>query len=165
MMSSSSLIINPDIPEAHHLRGWYDAAGAEQTYQSHTNTMSSGGGVSFDRAEIRSLNDVKTSELGMSDKVDTFSSRATIMHIKGDNIAYPACPSQGCNKKVVLMGDSWRCENCDKSYPQPEHRFGMALLALPIRSLTRCLHPDTSSRWLLLTTRVKRGSKVLTMLG
>ncbi|EIW60181.1 replication factor-a protein [Trametes versicolor FP-101664 SS1] len=123
MMSSSSLIINPDIPEAHHLRGWYDAAGAEQTYQSHTNTMSSGGGVSFDRAEIRSLNDVKTSELGMSDKVDTFSSRATIMHIKGDNIAYPACPSQGCNKKVVLMGDSWRCENCDKSYPQPEHRY------------------------------------------
>ncbi|KAI0372965.1 replication factor-a protein [Pilatotrama ljubarskyi] len=123
LLSSSSLHIDPDIPEAHHLRGWYDAAGSEQTYQSHTNATPGGGGVSFDRAEIRSLNEVKTSELGMSDRVDTFSSRATIMHIKSDNIAYPACPSQGCGKKVLQMGDSWRCEKCDKSYPKPEYRY------------------------------------------
>ncbi|KAI0780628.1 replication factor-a protein [Trametes elegans] len=126
-MSSSSMYINPDIPEAHHLRGWYDASGAEQSYQSHTSAMPSGGGANFDRAEIRSLNEVKTSELGMSDKVDTFSSRATIMHIKGDNLAYPACPAQGCGKKVVQMGDSWRCEKCDKSYPKPEHRYMVSM--------------------------------------
>ncbi|KAI0636673.1 replication factor-a protein [Trametes polyzona] len=123
MSSSSNLYIDPDIPEAHHLRGWYDSAGAEQTYQAQSNFNPSGGGVNFDRAEIRSLNEVKTSELGMSDKVDNFSSRATIMHIKGDNIAYPACPTTGCNKKLLQMGDSWRCEKCDKSYPQPEYRY------------------------------------------
>ncbi|KAI8989731.1 replication factor-a protein [Trametes punicea] len=127
IMSSSSLYINPDIPEAHLLRGWYDSIGAEQTYQSHTSATPFGGGVSFDRAEIRPLNDVKTSELGLSDKVDTFSSRATIMHIRGENLVYPACPAQGCGKKVLQMGDSWRCEKCDKSYPKPEHRYMISM--------------------------------------
>lgn len=163
MMSSSNMHIDPDIPEAHHLRGWYDAAGAEQTYQSHTNATPSGGGVTFDRAEIRSLNDVKTSELGMSDKVDTFSSRATIMHIKGDNIAYPACPSQGCNKKVIQMGDSWRCEKCDKSYPAPEYRYGVVWFPVLNGSFTQDLHLDTSYRWQSPITRVRHGSKVSTM--
>ncbi|KAL7283639.1 hypothetical protein ACG7TL_003075 [Trametes sanguinea] len=127
VMSSSSIFINPDIPEAHLLRGWYDSIGAEQTYQSHTNTMPSGGGVNFDRAEIRSLHDVKTSDMGLSDRVDTFCSRATIMHIRNENIAYPACPTQGCGKKVLLMGDSWRCEKCDKSYPKPEYRYMISM--------------------------------------
>jgi replication factor A1 len=26
-LSSSQIVTNPDIPEAHHLRGWYDAEG------------------------------------------------------------------------------------------------------------------------------------------
>ncbi|KAH9945846.1 replication factor-a protein [Epithele typhae] len=128
MVSSSTMVVNPDIPEAHHLRGWFDATGSEQTFQAHTNTMSSGGGgVAFDRAEIRNLNDVRTSELGMSDKPDVFSSRATVSHIKSDNIAYPACPTTGCGKKVIEMGDQWRCEKCDKSYPQPEYRYMIAM--------------------------------------
>ena len=123
MMSSSTMHVNPDIPEAHALRGWYDAAGAEQQFQSHTSSMPSGGGITFDRAEIRNLNDVKVAELGMFDKPDNFCARATIMHIKNDNISYPACPTPGCGKKVVQMGDSWRCEKCDKSFPKPEHRY------------------------------------------
>ena len=122
MVSTSTMVVNPDIPEAHALRGWYDAAGSDQTFQAQANTMSSGGGVAFDRAEIRNINEVKTSELGMSDTVDYFSARATVSHIKQENISYPACPTQGCGKKVIQMGDMWRCEKCDKSYPKPEHR-------------------------------------------
>ncbi|TBU42066.1 replication factor-a protein [Dichomitus squalens] len=127
MMSSSTMHVNPDIPEAHALRGWYDAAGADQQFQSHTGTMVSGGGITFDRAEIRNLNDVKVSELGMFDKPDNFCARATIMHIKSDNISYPACPTTGCGKKVLQMGESWRCEKCDKSFPKPEHRYMVAM--------------------------------------
>lgn len=115
--------VDPDIPEAHALRGWFDAAPSDQKFQSHTGSMPSGGGVAFDRAEIRNLNDVKVSELGMFDKPDYFSARATVMHIKSDNISYPACPVQGCGKKVLQLGDSWRCERCDKSYPKPEYRY------------------------------------------
>ncbi len=131
--------VDPDIPEAHALRGWYDAAPSDQKFQSHTGSMPSGGGVAFDRAEIRNLNDVKVSELGMFDKPDYFSARATVMHIKSDNISYPACPTQGCGKKVLQMGDSWRCEKCDKSYPKPEYRYVAAVKIACPGSLTEAL--------------------------
>lgn len=124
MFSSSTMNVNPDIDEAFALRGWYDSFGAEQAFQSHSNALSAGlssGG--FNRAEMRNLNDVKVSQLGMSDKVDYFSARATIMHIKSDNISYPACPTQGCNKKVIETSDQWRCEKCDRSFEKPEHRY------------------------------------------
>ncbi|RDX56449.1 replication factor-a protein [Lentinus brumalis] len=127
MMSSSSMHMNPDIPEAHALRGWFDAAGSDQTFQAHTSTFTGGGGITFDRAEVRNLNEVKTAEFGMSDKPEYFCAQATIMHIKNDTISYPACPSQGCNKKVVELGDSWRCEKCDKSYPKPQHRYMVSM--------------------------------------
>ncbi|KAI0723933.1 replication factor-a protein [Cerioporus squamosus] len=102
MMSSSSMHINPDIPEAHALRGWFDAAGSDQTFQAHTSTFTGGGGITFDRAEVRNLNE-------------------------NDTISYPACPTQGCGKKVVELGDSWRCEKCDKSYPKPQHRYMVSM--------------------------------------
>ncbi|KAI0748563.1 replication factor-a protein [Daedaleopsis nitida] len=127
MSSSSTMHINPDIQEAHLLRGWFDSGGAEESFKAHTSTMPTGGGVTFDRAEIRNLNEVKSFDFGMSDKVETFSSRATIMHIKSDNIAYPACPTANCGKKVLQMAESWRCEKCDKSYEKPEHRFNVGM--------------------------------------
>lgn len=118
--------INPDIEEAHALRGWYDSIGAEQPFQSHSNAMSAGAGMAsggFDRTQMRSLAFVKNNKLGMEDRVDYFSTRATVMHIKGDNISYPACPTQGCNKKVVESNDEWRCEKCNASYEKPEYRY------------------------------------------
>lgn len=126
MFSSSTMSINPDIEECFALRGWFDSIGAEQNFQSHSHSsssaMSSFGGA-FNRAEVRNLAEVKEAQLGMSDKVEYFSTRATVMHIKSDNIAYPACPSEGCNKKVVQNGDGWRCEKCDRSYDKPEFRL------------------------------------------
>jgi len=129
MYSSSTMSINPDIPDAHALRGWYDAMGSGQNFTS----MSSGNNVGsstmggFNRDEMRTLFDVKESGLGTSDKADYFSCRATIMHIKGDNISYPACPTENCNKKVVEIGDQWRCERCDRSFDRPEHRYIMSM--------------------------------------
>lgn len=120
MTSSSLMHMNPDIPEAHALRGWYDAAGAEQTFHAHTGGAFTGGGASFERAEIRNISEIKATDLTESDKPQNFSSRATIMHIKPDNIAYPACPD--CGKKVVDIGTGWRCEKCSKTHTKPQHR-------------------------------------------
>lgn len=122
MFSSSSMSINPDIDECFSLRGWYDSVGAGQAFQAPANTgvgMMSG----FKRAELRSINEVKEAQLGQQDRVDYFSTRATIMHIKSDNISYPACQTPGCSKKVIEVNGSWRCEKCDKSFPSPDHRF------------------------------------------
>lgn len=124
MVSSSTMAINPDIDDSYALRGWYDSTGAGQSFQAHANTGGGGGTMGgFNRAEMRSINEVKEAQLGSSDKVDYFSTRATIMHIKSDNISYPACQTPSCNKKVIETGDSWRCEKCDKSFPAPDHRF------------------------------------------
>lgn len=129
MVSSSTMSINPDLDEAFVIRGWYDATGAEQSFQSHTHSAPSAGGSfsSFNRAEIRNLREVKESQLGTSDKADFFSTQATIMHIKSDNISYPACPTPNCNKKVVEVHDGWRCEKCDRSFEKPQHRYIMSM--------------------------------------
>ncbi|KAL0946802.1 hypothetical protein HGRIS_012973 [Hohenbuehelia grisea] len=126
MFSGSTMVIDPqDVEGAFELQGWYDSTGSGETFQSHTMSSSSGGGAgAFNRTEMRNLNDVKESQLGMdSSRVDHFSTRATIMHIKSENISYPACPTERCNKKVIQDGDGWRCESCNQTYPNPEHRY------------------------------------------
>ncbi|KAH9043386.1 replication factor-a protein [Lactarius pseudohatsudake] len=122
LLSSGSVAVSPDIPEAHALKGWYVDGGAQMTFTSHSQAgLSSGSGGTINRNEMRTIFDVKEAQLGMSDKADFFSTRATIMHIKTDNLVYPACPT--CNKKMTESHDGWRCEKCDRSYEKPEYRY------------------------------------------
>ncbi|KAH9001416.1 replication factor-a protein [Lactarius akahatsu] len=122
LLSSGSVAVSPDIPEAHALKGWYVDGGAQTTFTSHSQAgLSSGSGGTINRNEMRTIFDVKEAQLGMSDKADFFSTRATIMHIKTDNLVYPACPT--CNKKMTESHDGWRCEKCDRSYEKPEYRY------------------------------------------
>lgn len=115
--------LNPDIPEAHALRGWYDAGGNSETFKAHSIAFNDApGGAAFSRDKLTSLLDLRESQIGMSDTAEYFSARATIMHIKPDNIAYPACPKAGCNKKLFEQHDGWRCEKCDQSFVRPEYR-------------------------------------------
>ncbi|KAG7448223.1 replication factor-a protein [Guyanagaster necrorhizus] len=124
MVSSSMMSVNPDMEEAFSLRGWYDNEGKESTFQAHNRGSAAGGSAGgFNRSQIRSLLEVKESEMGLSDKTEYFSTRATIMHIKSDNIAYPACQNEGCNKKVVENGKQWRCEKCDQNFDSPSYRY------------------------------------------
>lgn len=163
MLSSSYMTISPDIEEAHLLRGWYDGIGAEKSFQAHSNATSSGGSSfsGFSRNEMRHLSDVKESQLGMSDKADFFSVRATVMHIKGESIAYPACRTEGCSKKVTDLGDGWRCEKCDKSFERPEYRYVLYTRNSATRVLTRSVqihHVDGGSGlvWPSVAARVQR---------
>lgn len=121
MVGSSSMEINPDIAEAHVLRGWYDAEGNAREFQPQSTVAFTGNNTAFNRSEIRFLDDVRNTELGQ-EKPEYFAARATIMHIKSDNIAYPACQTDRCSKKVIQEGDSWRCEKCDKSFDRPSYR-------------------------------------------
>lgn len=119
------MAINPDLEETYTLRGWYDAAGSSETFLAHSRSgAASTGGGGFNRNEQCSLGEVRERGLGQSDqKADYFSTRATIMHIKPENIAYPACSSVGCQKKVLQEGDGWRCEKCSITHPNPKWRY------------------------------------------
>jgi len=123
------MTLNPDISQAHSLRGWYDQDGKNTTYQAHQSSGGGGavGGTGFVRSEIRSLADVKSSELGVGERMDYFSTRATVVFMKPDSMWYPACQKPDCNKKVTEDGNSWRCEKCNQSWPQPQYRYIMSM--------------------------------------
>ncbi|KAJ7461513.1 hypothetical protein FB451DRAFT_1562794 [Mycena latifolia] len=129
--SSSTMSINPDIPEAHTLRGWYDESGKNASYQAHHS--SGGGGASerggFVRSEVRSILDVKSSELGQGDRQDYFSTRATVLFVKSEPMWYPACQKPDCNKKVTEdeANSGWRCEKCNTTWPKPQYRYIMSM--------------------------------------
>jgi replication factor A1 len=56
-----------------------------------------------------------------------FQARAMITFLKSDGVlAYPACPTEGCNKKVTEEGTGqWHCEKCQKTYPACVWRYSL----------------------------------------
>lgn len=126
LLSSGSLMLDPDIPEAHKLKGWYDSQGRSESFASHSNMA--GAGTAGGRVEqTKTIAQIRDENLGMSENPDYFSVKATIVYIKNENFSYPACLSEGCNKKVVETDGQWRCEKCNINHPRPEHRYIMQL--------------------------------------
>jgi replication factor A1 len=127
LLSSGSMTVDPDIDEAHKLKGWYDAKGRQDTFQSHAGMTGAVGAATGRGDPFKTIAQVRDENIGMSDKPEWFSLKATILYIKQENIAYPACLSEGCNKKVVeIQSGQWRCERCDKAHPKPEYRYIMS---------------------------------------
>lgn len=120
MQHSSTMTVNPDIDEAHMLRGWYDGQGRAENFKTHQG-LSSGAGGQAD--PLKNLAQVKEQNLGMGDKVDYFVTKATIVFIRQENVSYPACLTESCNKKVIKLDDGWSCERCDKVHQKPQHRY------------------------------------------
>lgn len=125
LLSSGTMAVNPDIPEAHRLKGWYDASGRTDNFSTHNN-MASMGAATGRKNEDKSIIQVKEQNLGMED-VAYFSLKSTIVYIKQDNFCYPACSSEGCNKKVVQDDSGWRCEKCNLTHDRPEYRYIMSV--------------------------------------
>lgn len=117
------MTVNPSIPSAYVLRGWYDSVGVDQSFAANSSAGSGlGGAVTFNRAEVRTIEDIKAN-LQIAEKAEMFSCRGSILHVEGDNPAYPACPNQSCKKKVVNTVDGWHCEKCGKAWEEPEYRY------------------------------------------
>jgi replication factor A1 len=126
MVSSSSMTVDPDIPEAHALRGWYDNQGEATNFTSF-NSMggagAGGAGSNMKLDEFKLIGNVKEEMLGTGDQPDQFWVRAHLVYIKKENISYPACPTPKCAKKMFQEDqNSWRCEKCEKTFPEPEYR-------------------------------------------
>ncbi|XP_055082739.1 replication protein A 70 kDa DNA-binding subunit-like isoform X2 [Periophthalmus magnuspinnatus] len=118
---SSTILVNPDIPEAFRLRAWFDQEGHAVDSQSLTEMRSMGSGA---KMNWKTLSDVKTEHMGHGEKADYFSCVATVVYIRKENCLYPACPSSDCNKKVLDQHNGlYRCEKCDRDYPNFEYRL------------------------------------------
>ena len=131
LLSSGSMTVNPDIEEAYKLKGWYEGSGRNEQFKSHANTMSLVTASGGDRGAYKTIAQITDENLGQGDEFDWFSLKATIIYIKQDTFSYPACQSEGCQKKVVQddMGgsDKWRCERCNCGFDAPRHRYIMSI--------------------------------------
>ncbi|CAK4032170.1 related to single-stranded DNA-binding replication A (RPA), large (70 kD) subunit and related [Lecanosticta acicola] len=130
LSSSGTMNANPEIEEAYKLKGWYEGQGRHTEYTSHANTMSTvtSGGRGNDAKTIAQIRD---ENIGMGEETEWFSLKATIIYIKQDSFAYPACRTTDpapCNKKVQEESEGqWRCEKCNKVWDAPNYRYIMSV--------------------------------------
>ncbi|KAH8917277.1 replication factor-a protein [Atractiella rhizophila] len=125
----SSMSIDPDVVEAHSLRGWYDRDGRTASYKTFTSTFGGGSAqpANFnDLSKLLFCNQVKeeAEAAGEDNTNNVYNVRAMVNYIRLDNLSYPACPSDNCNKKMDLEDENkWRCEKCEKFYPKAQYRY------------------------------------------
>ncbi|KAJ7955960.1 Replication protein A subunit [Quillaja saponaria] len=134
-ISATQLFINPEFPEAHGLRDWFDRGGKNVASLSISREVMAGG----PKNEIRkTVSQIKDEGLGRSDKPDWVTVRSTISFIKTDTFCYTACPlmigDRQCNKKVTRSANMrWQCDRCNQEFEECDYRY---LLQAQIQDLT-----------------------------
>ncbi|CAH0398399.1 unnamed protein product [Chilo suppressalis] len=120
-LASTMMRLNPDLPEAHKLRGWYDNGGAEMET---VNISAKSGLYSGGSNEWLSFSDAEARQLGSGEKGDYYSLLGVLTFTFSDNAVYKACPQEQCNKKLVDQDNGlFRCEKCNREYPNYKHRL------------------------------------------
>lgn len=125
-LPTSTISTNPDIVEAHDLRGWYDSVGYSQTPMMMSQSGAAGAATAGAiRDERKLISAIKDENMGTREKPDYITVVATVSYIRSEgNIYYQACPGEGCSKKVVDDGPGiFRCERCQKVYDRCEYRY------------------------------------------
>jgi len=126
LSSSATVKVDPDTPEGIELRGWYDSVGRTENFQTHSGISASafGPGASLGSSNVRMTIAQVKEELGTGDK-DFFTTKGTVIFFKQDTFSYPAC--KNCKKKLIDEGTSWRCEKCQKTWPEPDYRYILSI--------------------------------------
>jgi len=123
LLSSGSMTIDPDIEEAHKLRGWFNAVGQNATFSTHQALASAGGGQKGNNKLIKDILEDET--YLQSDTPSYFNMKASVIFVKqSSTFAYPACSSPDCSKKVIEENPGeWWCEKCQQKWPEPRYRY------------------------------------------
>jgi replication factor A1 len=119
--------INPDVPEARNLQGWWTKSGSSgSAARSLSSSIGGGAGKIDSLSERKDIAAIKNENLGYTnpDKPDWLSFKATITFVKKDKEGgawYPACANSGepCKNrfKVTQTTDGqWYCDKCQGTY-------------------------------------------------
>lgn len=125
-MGSTTITLNPDIPEGHKLYAWKQSFnGAIPAGQSLSGGMAAVGGGLDSFEQRKNIAAIKDEQLGFRDKPDFITLKGTVVYIKHDTDPfYAACPTPGCNKKVTeAMNGEYMCEKCNKTFPNCARRY------------------------------------------
>lgn len=149
LLNSSTLEKDPDLPEAHRLRGWYTTVGHSENAKSLSRV---GGGGDFN-APLHTFEEATEARLGEKLNIpDSYTVMATICLIRVENSIYKACPVESCKKKLIDQSTGiFRCEKCNRDYPN----FVYRLLA------SMNIADATGSRW--ITAFSEDAEKILGM--
>ncbi|KAL7753632.1 Replication factor A protein 1 [Sorochytrium milnesiophthora] len=130
LLSTGVLMVNPDTPEAHELQAWYSKKGRTAEFTPYSNAIPArASGVTGGSARTslgmlgKTLAQAQKDELGKGEQPDYFECEGTITSIRSDRMIYPACPTQGCGKKIFEQHGQWRCEKCRAMVAGPEYRY------------------------------------------
>ncbi|XP_062210348.1 replication protein A 70 kDa DNA-binding subunit B-like [Phragmites australis] len=128
-IGKSTLVINPDMPEAQKLKSWYDSEGKGTSMAPIGADMSAArsGGLRSMYSDRVFLSHIASDPTMGQDKPVSFSLNAFISHIKPDqNMWYRACKT--CNKKVTeAVGSGYWCEGCQKNDAECSLRYIMVV--------------------------------------
>lgn len=110
-ISTSQVLVNPDIDEAHRLVGWYQSVGKDIP-------------LTLPKKEERKrlIQEVKDNEI-------TYSTvQGAVLFLREDGLWYESCQGEGCNKKVIMEDNgSYRCERCNKTYDDCNYRYMVSM--------------------------------------
>ncbi|MBA0582344.1 replication protein A 70 kDa DNA-binding subunit B [Gossypium raimondii] len=126
-LGKSSVMINPDIPEAKKLRSWYDSEGKGSSMASiglGLSPSSKTGARSMYTDRVSLMHITSNPSLG-DEKPAFFSIKAFVSLIRPEQAMwYRACKT--CNKKVTeAVGSGYWCEGCQKNDEECNLRYIM----------------------------------------
>lgn len=126
LLSSGSMTVDPDIDDAHKLRGWFDAVGQNAQFSTHQ-SLSSGGGGRQDTTKL--ISQILEEESYLEGAPTYFTIKASVTYVRNTStVAYPACSKPNCNKKVIEeSSNDWWCESCQARFPAPQYRYILSI--------------------------------------
>lgn len=144
---TGAVVVSPNIPEAQTLQQWWQSGGGSAA--SRSLSSSGGGGGRMDSfADRKQIVDIKSQNMGFSEKPDWLSFKGTFSFIKKDKEGgawYPACANSGepCKNRFKVQQTTdghWHCDKCQSTYPNCVRRW--------IFSAT--ISDDSSTTWVSL---------------
>jgi len=136
LLGSTIMQINPDIEEAHRLRGWFDSLPSNIEFNSISTRSETGGNTQF-----QTIKGAQLAQLGSGEKPDYYNMYAHLIFVRSESALYKACPKPDCNKKVIDRNDgTYRCEKCNDETETFKYRL----------MLSAQLSDSTGNQWVTL---------------
>ncbi|XP_026808083.1 replication protein A 70 kDa DNA-binding subunit [Rhopalosiphum maidis] len=136
LSGSTVMQINPDIEEAHRLRGWYDSLPSNVEFNSISTRSDAGANSQF-----LTIKGAQLAQLGSGDKADYYSMYSHLIFVKSESALYKACPKPDCQKKVIDRNDgTYRCEKCNDETENFKYRL----------MLSAQLSDSTGNQWVTM---------------
>ena len=134
-ISSTQIQVNPDVPEAHVIKGWYEQDGRNAAPQSISDKRSSLGGGRGPFSDRKFVAQIQDEFMGRGEPRGVWCQiKGTITYMRSENMYYPACPNmlqetgRQCNKKTREDGmNGFYCERCAMHCAEPDYRYMMSI--------------------------------------